>query len=264
MSKRMVPLALILAVIFIQALSAEEKKPASPAPAETPTAKPEAANPAPAINAGSDAIETAIAEAYKRFREGLAAKPLPSDARILLSEGLFSAEDGKHLGDLLGDDKVTKVASFDEMKIMTAQEDIDKETAERTRACIMTKSDFERLRRQRGIAQDRDRLRATILVIDDLKGANYLHLQDVVGLVKAMMEKDASAVRVYMRFVFAKVMIDGRDVSDDELEDFLKKNDCLELAIRAALKFRPVVPVDTDEELLNKYKLMVENYLIQA
>jgi len=70
-------------------------------------------------------------------------------------------------------------------------------------------------------------------------------------------------VRAYLRMLFKEVLLDNAAASDQALEEFLKKNDSVELALRAILAFRPIAPIDSEKDLSN-YKIMVENALMAA
>ena len=102
----------------------------------------------------------------------------------------------------------------------------------------------------------------TIVLDDRLGEENYLYLEGVVGLAKAMMDKDAEAAQAYMKLLFGGITIDGVVVDEAVLEDLLKKGDSVGFALSAVLKFRPVVKIDPEE--LDRYKLMVENALMAA
>ncbi len=197
----------------------------------------------------ADTIRDMICEADRRFRENIAAKPLPSDAQILLSEGLFDIADAAHLKEnVFKDNKIIAIATFDDItEAATKGEDRKGKVA-----CVMTRLEFERLSKIKGFDRNKERLKATILVLDEkLEGANYLYLEGVVGLVKAMMDKDVSRIRMCMKFLF-----EDFEADDATLTDPLK-------LVLYALKFRPITQANI-KEVIDRYKRMVEDALIAA
>ncbi|MFA6320870.1 MAG: SAM-dependent methyltransferase [Candidatus Omnitrophota bacterium] len=204
------------------------------------------------LNSGADAIRDMIGKADVRLREALAANPLPDDAQILLLDELFDDSDMDNLNRVLYKHKVIKIMSFEDMQPIITDKNAVREDAERKTGCVITRSRFDQLCRVRGISErDREKLKATILVIDDLRGSNYLYLEGVLALVKSMMDKDASKIRMNMNLIFKRMTIDDSILIDSAL-----------LAMRVALKFKPIVEIDP--EMLERYKAMMENLLMAA
>ena len=115
-------------------------------------------------------------------------------------------------------------------------------------AAILCKSNIK----IKGIGQNKERLKVTILVLDEkLEGANYLYLEGVIGLVKAMMDKDVDRIRMCMKFLFKDFEADNETLTDP-----------LKLVL-CALKFRPITQANI-EEVVDRYKKMVEDALMAA
>jgi hypothetical protein len=119
-------------------------------------------------------------------------------------------------------------------------------------ACVVSRDEFNTLWK----SSHKNNNHATLLVLeDDLRSARYLYTEGVIGLARAMMNSDSQKVREYMRLLF-------ETAADDDVLELLKKDNPIEFAVKAILKFKPVVPIRTEE--LPEYKKVMEKYLIAA
>ena len=98
---------------------------------------------------------------------------------------------------------------------------------------------------------------ASVLIVDDrLRGDNYIYLESVVALARAIMRRDKQAIKRYYEAMA------GVSVADELLN--LLDSDApnnLAFAINAILKFKPITVKDAEE--LEREKRL-ENYLIAA
>ncbi len=180
--------------------------------------------------------------------------PLPSSlspgSKILLSENLFDVEDMIALKGVLNTDNI-EIISPKQIR------DHAMNTAGVTRenlSIVLTREEFE----DKNLWKDSDketRLKASVVLLDEkLTGPNYLYLEGVIGFARSVMNKDSRAIRAYYR------LLSGVVLPDDVLE-YLKDNP-VAFAIKAILKFRPIVLQDP-QELENSKKVM-EEYLRAA
>jgi hypothetical protein len=181
--------------------------------------------------------------------------PLPQTSRILLSETLFDEEDLRNLKRLLDDDSLVQVVSAKEIVTAASRNHL---TTRQNLTCILGKDDYD----NPGLwqAKDKEGNAATLLILnEDLHGHRYLYLEGVVGLAKAIMSDEKDLIAKYMGLLFDKTD-KAKGVDDAELLKAL-----LEKPREFAdyVRFKPIAPFDK-EELLERRKFDVENYLIAA
>jgi|GEM_PF-5507305 Signal transduction histidine kinase len=101
-------------------------------------------------------------------------------------------------------------------------------------------------------------VRSSILIVgDDLTGDNYLYLEGVIGLARAIMADDRSAIRKYYQIISGKTI-------DDNIMMFLNgaSENNIFFAVNAILKFKPIARMDAQS--LTDLKIRMENFLIAA
>lgn len=183
------------------------------------------------------------------------------NSSILLSENLFIGPDGDRfeleqvrvaLAALLKSGYVS-ILDPAEIRRMATNRDVTKEKM----AIVLTKEDVE----NGDIWREGERetaLRASVLVLGDrLSGRNYLYLEAVIGLARAVMAKDEAVVSISYRLI-SGVAID--DAILKMLKDDSQNN--LGFALRAILRLKPVSVIGQAE--FEKARLAMENALIAA
>ena len=101
-------------------------------------------------------------------------------------------------------------------------------------------------------------MRSSVLILDDkLAGPNYLYVEGVINLARALMRQDRGRIKEYYEFLSGVAL-------DDQVLDSLKKDadNTIAFALKAILKFKPIEINDPKE--LEWYKKVVEAYLVAA
>jgi GNAT superfamily N-acetyltransferase/anti-sigma regulatory factor (Ser/Thr protein kinase) len=172
-------------------------------------------------------------------------------SRILLSASLFDDIDRSNLERLFNGTNI-EIVEPEELKRRTMNEHSSKENL----AVVLTQEDFTQGKTWSG-AEDDYRVKSSVLILGDkLTGSNYLYLEGVIELARAMMRSDRNGIKE------AYELISGAILSDEALSKLGPSPNTIAFAINAILKFRPIVVHDTGE--LERFKSMVERYLINA
>lgn len=181
--------------------------------------------------------------------------------RILLSENIFINGGGDAqvldqiriaLASALKSGAIA-ILSPEEIRRMAINKDVTKDKM----VIVMTKEDMEDKRVWRGTNKETS-LRSSVLVLGDrLSGKNYLYLEGVIGLARAVMAKNDQAVKEYYRLISGVAI-------DDQILQLLKDDNQnnLAFALKAVLKFKPVSAIDGAE--FEKARLAMESALISA
>jgi hypothetical protein len=185
---------------------------------------------------------------------------VPSDSKVLLSENLFIADGDRTeldaailaLKPLLNNGAIS-ILSPEDIKRRATNGKISKDKV----AVILSAEEFN----DASIWKDSDketRLKASILVLGDkLTGSNYLYLQGVIGLARAIMANNKQAVSYYYR------ILSGAAIDDNILKllDDSRENN-IAFAIKAILRFKDMGKMDPDELRANIIRM--ETLLIAA
>jgi hypothetical protein len=202
-----------------------------------------------------------LAALHGLYQAGLIGKEAKDGTRILLSENLFIKDgDGKDLveitialGSLLKAGAVA-IMKPEEIRRAALNRDVTKEKM----AVVFTKEDFENKDIWNGSDKETS-LRASVLIVGDkMTGNNYLYLEGVIGLARAVMARNRQAIREYYRLISGVAI-------DDQILQLLKDDDQnnIAFAVKAILKFRPISMI-VDSEEFNKTRISMENTLIAA
>ncbi|MBN2453396.1 MAG: hypothetical protein JXB40_03960 [Candidatus Omnitrophica bacterium] len=181
-------------------------------------------------------------------------------AVILLSENLFiNGTDEMELAEIKS--ALAPLLANGRIAIMKPEEirrSVTNQGATRDKlAAVFTREDFE----DNNLWNSSDKeiaLKASVIIIDDkMTGHNYLYLESVLGLARAVMAGDRQKAAMYYR------IISGIAIDDDVLEllsDGRQNN--LAFALKTIVRFRPIEEIAYDE--LEKLKIRMENFLISA
>ncbi len=213
-----------------------------------------------------------IAALHQCFARGLAEPPLVDESTILLSENLFIGKDGDRqaleeikavLARLINNGSIAILPPAEVRRQATVHSRMTKDKM----AVVFTKEDFE----NREIWNGTDKaasIRASVLILKDenepdgndryLGGGNYLYLEGVIGLARAMMAGNKQAIREYYRLMSGVVL-------DSEIVNLLKDDDQnnVAFALEAILRLKPIRAVTGSEEF-NKARFVMESVLIAA
>jgi len=204
-----------------------------------------------------DGVEPLLSVIHNPDLASIAASPIPQGSKVLLSETLFDEADKGQLRGVLVNNPNVEVLPPEVIKRRATNAKASKEKL----ACVLSRSEFDSL----GMSHMSNN-KATLLILEDsgLHGTNYLYVEGVVGLASARMSQDIEKTKRYMRlFCIPIEMGSDRIVDGRRLDEELKKDDTIEFSKRIRILLKPIEPFDTDE-LLNRYKIMVENYLMAA
>jgi hypothetical protein len=94
-----------------------------------------------------------------------------------------------------------------------------------------------------------------LILKDKLIDKNYLYLEGVVGLARAIMNKK----EMYIRYFYKELT--GCDLDDEALGTL---GDPVAFAIKAILSFKPITPLDSKDFDMRLCKLRMESYLAAA
>ena len=177
-------------------------------------------------------------------------KPISEKYQILLSATLFNEVDRNRLTKRLGEDYFIKI--LDPREIRNAS--MNSNSTKKNLACIISKDDYNSTELWNKKHEGNNK--STMLILnEDLKGPRYLYLEGVVGLARAMMiEDNARIISNYLDLLFEK------RADDNKLIELLLQNP---IEFIKYIKFKPITPFNNDN-LPGQYKMIVENYLIQA
>ncbi|MBN1526761.1 MAG: hypothetical protein JW919_04160 [Candidatus Omnitrophica bacterium] len=168
-------------------------------------------------------------------------------SKILISENLLSPEDALALRSVLGKN-IVEILPAEAIRNAAMNGAVSRDKL----GCIVTREEFNSLWN----GSHRTNNKSTVLVLDeDLKDTRYLYIEGVIGLALAMMNGDTGRVRGYASLLFSTLI-------DDQVLELLKRDNPIEFAIRAILRFKPVEPMKTGE--LQQYKKTVEAALAAA
>ncbi|MCX5666316.1 MAG: hypothetical protein NT036_04645 [Candidatus Omnitrophica bacterium] len=195
-----------------------------------------------------------IAEHLKSIHDltkaGITAHPIHQGAEVLLSETLFNEIDRENLNRLLGKDSPVRIMPAREIRNASMNHNSTKQNL----ACIIRKEDYDdpELWNRNNKANNK----ATMLILsEDLQDSRYLYLEGVVGLARAIMNEDADSIEIFIKLLFNKT----QGLNDAEL---------LKLLIADPRKFADYIRFKAQpfnkEELYERYKTDVENYLVAA
>ena len=204
-----------------------------------------------ALEAGAATVEAFLKEVNELTTKVIKEHPLMDKEKIVFSESLFSAEDASQLKSVLrgkfGENSPIEIVSTDRL-----QDVVKRRQGKGVAGCVLGKSDYENPE-----IWNKSYDKATMLVLgEDLQGDRYLHIEGVVGLIRAMMAEDNNAITRYIGLLFNKV--DNTDVA--VLTELLIKDP---KAFADKIKFKLINPLDI-EGLNQEYRIKVETYLIDA
>ncbi|MDP2913709.1 MAG: sigma-70 family RNA polymerase sigma factor [Candidatus Omnitrophota bacterium] len=204
----------------------------------------------------------ALAAIHDRHRSLIETEPVPSERRILLSANLFRGGDGNSMDahieeteNRLALEAVLNKANIsilepDEMRKQVVKNNIDRNNL----TIVMTDTDYEAGKILNASEKTSWTKSGVLILRDRLTGANYLYLEGVVGLAKAMMRDDELAIKAFYRILTGQVL-------SDEIADIAKKNP-IAFAVKAILKFKPITPKDPGD--LDRSRKRMESYLVSA
>jgi len=202
-----------------------------------------------------------LADISRLFHDGLYGKEVRDERQILLSESLFmkGSDDSELVQIRLA---LAALIQGGNVAIMKPEEirraAINREVTKEKMAIVLSKEDFE----NKAIWGNSDReasLFSSVLILDDrMTGNNYLYLEGVIGLARAVMARNREAIKEYYRLITGAAI-------DDRILQLLKDDgqNNVAFAIKAILKFRPIRMI-VDSEEFNKARISMENALIAA
>lgn len=187
---------------------------------------------------------------------------IADDAKIMLSSSLFSDHDGAALTEI----GILLKSAFARSNIEIVSPDKLRNAAKNSKnkkdklVAVFSKEDFydKALWSDEEIRDPGARfINGSVVILEDkLIDENYLYLQGVITLARAIMINDKQTIRQCYELLSASPISDSVfDLLDDDSQNNLA------FAISAILKFKPIVP-RTNE--LNELRVMMENALIAA
>ena len=183
--------------------------------------------------------------------KGIEAHKIPDNARILLSETLFSRDDAEHLRGLLREGSLVKIASPKEIRSASTNATASKENL----VCVIKAEDYDNKELWNG--SHKNQVRAGLIILkEDLQGSRYLHLEAVAGLAHAIMADDTDRARSFLSIIFDRTS----DMDDAALLQCLIDDP---RGFADKVRFKRIAPFD-DDELLRDYKIKVEGLLVMA
>ncbi len=219
----------------------------------------------------SQTSTTATAESHKAKifsyidflkRAGTEIHRMPQGAQILLSENLFIRDGDRQELDAIGL-ALRPVLESGYIAILKPEEirrkAINNKVTKDKLAIVLPRGDFDNEEIWNG-ADKETLLKASVLLLDDndkLLGANYLYLECVIRLAKAIMASDKESVRLYYQLISGSVIADEalKLICDQDINNpaFL---------IDAILRLKPIDRITPNE--LHDYRIKMENFLIAA
>ncbi len=173
--------------------------------------------------------------------------------KILLSESLFGGDAEvirRQLKPLIEKGQIA-ILKPDELHDEVNK---DRNSTKSNYTVVLTKDDFNNPETWTG--RERDNLKASMLIIDDnFADNNYLYLEGVIGLARAIMAKNDIAIRAYYE------LISGKPISEEAIS-MLQEDKSIEFALAAILTFNPIVKMDSHETVMRK--VYMEKFLTSA
>lgn len=200
-----------------------------------------------------------LAYIHDLFQTGVPAQTYDT-IKILLSENLFIGDGDEAeltqvriaLAPLLKSGHIA-IMKPDDMRRAAMNQNVSKEKL----AIVLTREDFDNKEIWNGSDKETS-LKSSVLILDQrLTGNNYLYLEGVIGLARAVMANNKDVIRAYYE------LISGSAIDDEILtllDDTTQNN--LSFAIRAILRFKLITRIDPED--LNERRIRMENLLIAA
>jgi hypothetical protein len=209
----------------------------------------------------------------KLFAAGIAARPPTDGSRVVLSKNLFidPADDQSQMKldeikvalrpILKTDENPNGYIEIVEPKDLAIRAKNGRESKKDKTAVVMTDADWEDARIWgRWTNEDKEReIKSSVLIINGkLTTENYLYLQGVIGLARALMANDREAIRAYYKIL-------GDITVPDDILKLLESTDRMNnvaFALSAILRLRPIEKIAVQE--LESRKATMEQTLIAA
>ena len=206
-------------------------------------------------------IKTALAEIDNEFAKGLVADPVKEGTAILLSENLFSSDDGG-LELLQIRQALAPLIACGVIDILPPEKLLQNATnrsgkwSKKNLSVVFAEGDIK----EEKLLQKQHEINANILMLGSkLSGKNYLYLKGVIGLARAMMAGDKGSVANYYKTLSGEAI-------DKEILDLFKDGDNVQnnisFAVKAILRFVPITQIG-DTDFLRR-RLEMESFLIAA
>ncbi len=191
-------------------------------------------------------IEDMLLAVHSVVQSGVQANPFPEGSRVVLSSNLFEEMEIASLERLLKDKNVEILDPKDIKRRAT-----NNKVARDKMVIVLTKEEFEAMWKG---PDERLWIRSSVLLLDDrLTGPNYLYLEGVIGLARAIMGRDKRSVATFYN------MLSGMKL--DEAALVCLEDNAVAFAIKAILKFKPI---EADSRRLDNYKVIMETFLVSA
>lgn len=187
-----------------------------------------------------------LSAVHNRSRAGVNTDPLPERSKIILSSSLFDDSDRGNLERLFKGSNI-EIADLADIKHRATNNKATKDNM----AIVLTKEEFEAAWDR---PDDKYWIKSSVLLLDDkLTGPNYLYLEGVIGLARAIMARDKQSIALLYNML-------SRDKLGAEALDAIGDN-AVAFAIKAILKFKPV---KVDPKQIENYKITMEKLLMSA
>jgi hypothetical protein len=187
-----------------------------------------------------------LSAVHDRSRAGVNTDPLPEGSKIILSSSLFDDSDRGNLERLFKGGNI-EIADLADIKHRATNNKATKDNM----AIVLTKEEFEAAWDR---PDDKYWIKSSVLLLDDkLTGPNYLYLEGVIGLARAIMAQDKQSIALLYNML-------SRDKLSAEILDAIGDN-AVAFAIKAILKFKPVT---VDPKQIENYKITMEKLLMSA
>ena len=175
------------------------------------------------------------------FSKGLADHPIADNEKIVLSKNLFIKDGNEQLlrdieivlGRVL---KTGRIEIVDPETLRKRATNNDKEKTSKDKVTVvMTNEDWEDKTIWYGNVKETG-IKSSILIIDDrLTDGNYLYLEGIIGMARAVMANNRSAIKSYYE------ILSGTKIGDDVLELLSEAGENnIAFAIKAIFKFKPL------------------------
>jgi hypothetical protein len=193
-----------------------------------------------------EGIECMLLAVHGAVRSGIDTTPFPEGSRVVLSSNLFEEMDRVNLEKILKGGNV-EISDPKDIKRRATNNKV----ASDKMVIVLTKEEFEAMWKK---PDERLWVRSSVLLLEDrLTGPNYLYLEGVIGLARAIMGRDKRSVATFYN------MLSGMKL--DEAALVCLEDNAVAFAIKAILKFKPI---EADSRRLDNYKVIMETFLVSV
>lgn len=186
-------------------------------------------------SSGMEKVMSMLSYVHEPAGPGIGTKPILKGAQLVLSEGLFDAEERITLDPVLKHNENIMVLPLRDVFRMATNQNRSRQDL----IVIMTEEEFNDPATWHGLDRNLYVKSGLLLMKDKLAGPNYLYLEGVIKLATAILNDDRESIKRYY------VTLTGSP-PDEETLDYLEISP-IAFAIKAIITFKAIEPLNKEE-----------------